>query len=292
MKFYRSYTYRMWENVREHLLISVLSGGFGLLMIVLGIQRIKTADLVLGIAFLAIAVMSIVVSSVLFPYGRGSIQIDNLSIRIVTNWGWFSYMLGIPTGVSLHKELTVHVELDMERMHLWQDGKHKVARLNGLSRSSKRKLLDIVRILSSKHKNIKLEISQEIWTEKRLWFGPGEAAKYPFQFETGEIIEASVPEGTERYFDLKLFLNEKNAARQDPVPAVWTAREYWGTPLVRWTVADSGPYLLVIQNRSMQRKNRIQLDLNRYYRNEHTASTDDANGPANATKRPVSESDK
>jgi hypothetical protein len=233
---------------------------------------------------LPIAVLSLMVCVLYFPYGKGEIRIDNISLSILPHRGLLDYILPIPSSFSFQKELVIEVSVDWGRIHLKQEGIHKVGILRGMSRNSLRKFLDILKILATRHENIKLEISQEIWTDKRLWFAPEETANYPFQFENGDIIELRTPEGTDRHFDLKLVWKGKTAAAQDIVPVEWCKVEHWGTPLARWNIGASGPYMIVVRNKSVKKKNRARLDLTRYHLINYPKTTADtaASPPAPA----------
>jgi hypothetical protein len=276
MKFYRSYDFRVWDDIREELIISVGSGIIGLLALAWAVQRLLVDPFSFGLVMLLIAVLLILLCFISFPYGKGEIRIDNISLSILPHRGLLDFILPIPSSFSLQKELVIEVSVDWGRIHLKQEGIHKMGIIRGMSRNSLRKFTDILKIIATKHEKIKLEISQEIWTDKRLWFDQDETAHYHFQFENGDIIELRTPEGTDKHFDLKLVRKGKTAAAQYIVPAERCKTEYWGTPLVRWKIGASGPHMIVVRNRSVKKKNRARLDLTRYHRINHPVATADA----------------
>ena len=93
MKFYRSYDFRVWDDIREELIISVGSGIIGLLALAWAVQRLLVDPFSFGLVMLLIAVLLILLCFISFQYGKGEIRIDNISLSILHHRGLLDFIL-------------------------------------------------------------------------------------------------------------------------------------------------------------------------------------------------------
>jgi len=256
MKFYRTYTYQVYDikDTFSIILFCLLGLGFSYTLF-------SMVDLNFRLFGFVILILVVIAFFGCSPYGRGSICLDRQALRVVPMNIFFKYLLPRVREYSLNRELSIEINLSIEIMIIRQDQQRRIVKLNGLSKNSKRKLTNLLKILAKNRHNITLELNRVLLDDESLKLDPGEVKDYPYLLETGDKISLNIWAGSSNKFDIQLFSKLNFLEMKNPEPYFFTSPKNKDSSKIQWIISNSGSYRMVVRNKSQRNIHQIRFNL-------------------------------